>query len=178
MIGLAVLAMIASEGPPAAATRDLSLIDAFEVFCELDTLSFDQLDRKYMAMKLPVVQDIRLPENDGRSGRSKSWLGALKDGPFQLLATEVRNPNGVATEACGVSALDSGGESFRSALKETLKLPQPDAEKVLPNGLRASVWHSKSGGRLVLVDAVLEQKPGFILTTESPSPNAPAAHPR
>ena len=73
---------------------------------------------------------------------------------------------GKVVEACGISALDSGGDPLKQEVVKELGLGAPDTQNVSPSGLRASVWNSKDGERYVLIDASPEHKSGFILSYE------------
>ena len=165
-LSLALSMLLLSAVNVAAATRDASLINSFQVLCALEAPVFDSIDKRATAMRLPVRRDLRTPSGGGPSvAHAKSWLMLLTTGPHELLASEADGPAG-HIESCGISAPDPNGESFKKELTATMKLGQPSSTATSPDGvMRTTIWKEAygTGTWLQMVDATPQNKPGVML---------------
>ena len=65
--------------------------------------------------------------------RSKSWFGALTDGPFILLLDEMSGAKGKST-SCAIVADVPDRDAFRAEAIRTMKLPDAPAPEFRDDG--------------------------------------------
>jgi hypothetical protein len=104
--------------------RNASLINSFQVLCALEPPTFDRIEQKALAMRLPVHQDVGLSRTSGIFAHSKTWIVTLTSGQHDLGVTEANGPGGHVI-SCGISAPDADGAAFRKELVSEMKLGQP-----------------------------------------------------
>jgi len=174
MVSLLILPSYANAAD-ANTDRNAALINSFQVLCTLESPSFDRIDQKAAAMKIPVHKDVGQSQISGYFAHSKSWLVPLKTGPHELVATEANGPKG-HIEACGISAPDPDGGSFIKELIEEMHLGLPASQIVSADGMmRTTTWKNTfgEGTELRLVDATPKERPGAMLFYDVTTPTTP-----
>jgi hypothetical protein len=165
---LIVFAMVLHAGVACADERSASLINSFRVFCTLTSLNFSALDAKASAMKLPVIEELGVPRQDGPFLHSKSWTMALTTGTHTVVATEARGANAEFV-ICGIYATDSRGEDAKQELMKQMNLGNPTGENIADGPQRITTWRTKMGsGDAMLMLSALPDAPGFQLTLLQP----------
>lgn len=163
-LATAVVASALSFSSAAVIERGSELVSSFRAFCNLEVLSFSQIDEMATAMKLPFRNDLEVSGAD--LDKSKSWLAFLSSGPLELAASEVNGPSGKLT-TCGIRAPDADGEGFLRALMQSLELKVPISVRTSPSGEhRTTTWKidvSSYDNMLVLIDNTPVRKPGISL---------------
>ncbi|MFD1554828.1 hypothetical protein ACFSHT_04170 [Paraburkholderia silviterrae] len=129
--------------------RDHSVLDAFQVMCNLELPVFSHVDAKATAMHMHLQGDTSAPGTNGSVTRHKMWVGGLTTGPFALLLDEMDGTKGVAT-SCAVAAQVPDVDGFRTALIDGMKLP-PATPQTDQSGARTSEWHGISGPGTTLI---------------------------
>ncbi|WP_347556937.1 hypothetical protein [Robbsia sp. KACC 23696] len=136
--------------------RNDSLINAFEVMCNLELPNFTHIDAKATAMRMHVVSDVTSSSTYGAPIKRKGWTGSLTTGTFGLLADEVTGPKGVAT-SCGVVGSVGNAEAFRAAFLKQMKIA-PTAQSIDPSGAPVIVWRDYVGTGTTLVFRTLSKE--------------------
>lgn len=129
--------------------RDHSVLNAFQVMCNLESPDFSRIDAKATAMRMHVQSEASGPSANGTVTRHKVWVGGLTTGPFALLLDEMDGPKGTAT-ACAIAAQVPDADAFRIATIDGLKLTST-SEQLDPTGAKQSEWRDVSGPHTDLV---------------------------
>jgi hypothetical protein len=167
--GMFILAGMASQA--IAAENDLpnfnraqSIINTFQLMCTLELPKFERIDQKATAMNMQLQLSNSRPTAGNTVTRSKSWFGALTDGPFILLLEEKSGAEGKTT-SCAVIADVPDRDAFRAEAIRTMKLPDAPAPELRVDGSRSYVWDGVLGpGTTVLNrDFAPSGKPGVML---------------
>jgi hypothetical protein len=145
---LCVSAMGASSDAPPT-DRDGSVIDTFQVMCNLKLPNFADLDARATAMRMSVELDRSDPSTGGTVVRHKAWAGDLTTGPFGFLIDEMNGTKGTAT-SCAIVADVPDPDAFRTALIRTMGL-SGDAQPQTVGGARSFEWEHVSGPGTTLV---------------------------
>jgi hypothetical protein len=155
---------IAAEDNPSHFSRAQSVINAFQVMCTLELPKFDRIDQKATAMKMHLQSDTSGPSAGNTITRSKSWLGALTDGPFILLLDEMTGAKGQST-SCAIVADVPDRDAFRVEAIRTMKLPDAPAPEFRDDGSRSYFWDGVLGTGTTVVDRDFAPsgKPGVML---------------
>jgi hypothetical protein len=169
----------ATASPAAAEDNQLhlnraeSVINAFQVICTLEPLSFERIDQKATAMGMQLQLNQTGPSAGNTVTRSKSWFGALTDGPFILLLDELSGGTGKTT-SCAIVADVPDRDDFRAEAIRTMKLPEPPAPEFHQDGSRSYFWDGALGPGTTILDRDFAPtgKPGVMLkllsTTSAP----------
>src|SRR5258707_14258530 len=96
VIGAAPLAR-AADDKKLPLTRDESVINTFQVMCNLELPNFAHIDEKATAMQMHVLGNSETPSPGNTVTRTKSWAGGLTTGPFVLLLDEMSGSKGTST---------------------------------------------------------------------------------
>jgi hypothetical protein len=155
---------IAAEDNPSHFNRAQSVINAFQVMCTLELPKFDRIDQKAGAMKMHLQSDTSGPSAGNTVTRSKSWSGALTDGPFILLLDEMTGAKGQST-SCAIVADVPDRDTFRAEFIRTMKLPDAPAPEFRNDGSRSYFWDRVLGPGTTVVDRDFAPsgKPGVML---------------
>jgi len=142
--------------------RAQSVINAFQVICqlELSNFTFERFDQKATAMGMQLQSNDSGPSAGNTVTRSKSWAGALTDGPFILLLDEMTGAKGKTT-SCAIVADVPDRDAFRTEAIRTMKLPDAPAPELRNNGSRSYFWDGAFGAGTTVLDRALRR-------TESP----------
>jgi hypothetical protein len=164
VLRLAIIACLASVSAAYANERSAELVSSFQAFCIPGPPDFAALDAKVTAMKLAVRKDVGTPRQPGQFAHSKSWLVPLKSGTHELVAGEVRGPNGEVA-SCGIGADDVDGEEVRQELVKTMNLGAPARQTPTADGTqRVTSWKYADDVTLLLADGTPMKIPGIYLT--------------
>lgn len=142
--------------------RDHSVLDAFQVMCNLELPVFSHIDAKATAMRMNLQGDTSAPGTNGSVIRHKAWVGGLTTGPFALLLDEMDGAKGTAT-SCAVAAQVPEVEGFRTALVDGMKLPLA-SRQTDQGGAITSEWHGISGpGTTLIFRSVVKGKTSSVM---------------
>jgi hypothetical protein len=171
VFGFVVLLVLGTMPPAKAAndaklsmSRSASVINTFEVLCNLELPNFDHIDAKATAMQMHLLSDNKAPSVNSTSTRSKAWTGQLTTDSFGLLLDEMSGPKGTAT-SCAVIGAVPDLDAFRAEAINTMKLaPEPPPE-MGNDGSRSFLWQGIDGPgtTLILRDFKPSGKPGIML---------------
>jgi hypothetical protein len=158
--------VFAQKNDPPRLDRAQSVINAFQVICQLElpNLSFERIDGKAAAMRMPLQQNTSAPSADGSVTRHKSWIGGLTDGPFLLFLDDLSGPKSRGT-SCAIIADVPDRDAFRAEVVRTLKLPGEPAPQLEADGSRSFYWDGALGASTTIVcrDFARSGKPGVML---------------
>jgi hypothetical protein len=113
----------AAQGNPLHLNRALGVINAFQVICTLEPLSFERIDQKATAMGMRLQHNLSGPSAANTITRSKGWFGDLTNGPYVLLLDEMSGAKGKTT-SCAIVADVPDRDAFRTDVIRTMKLPR------------------------------------------------------
>lgn len=134
----AICLMGLAAGAAHANPRSASLINSFEVLCNLELPNMAHIVAKAEAMRLRAG-----PPVGSGSVHGQMWVVPLKSGPHILIASEGTGPNGHVT-SCGIHASDADGADFAQELIVTLKLGAPQKDTMSADGqTRNRMWRLK-----------------------------------
>jgi len=160
----AVLALRpAYAASPSDPSRDASVINAFQVMCDLTAPNFEGISARATAMHMQT-QDAQPPSTDGNvRTEHKAWLGRLATGPFGLLLDRLSGPKGTST-SCAVFGSVADPDIFRNELVKEMKLQAASSPEVA-NGARSFEWRNRSGAGTtrILRDFTPSGKPGVMV---------------
>jgi len=155
---------VAAENNPLHLSRAQGVINAFQVICTLEPLKFDRIDQKATAMGMPLQSDTSAPSAGNTVTRSKSWFGALTNGPFILLLDEMSGAKGKST-SCAIVADVPDRDAFRTEAIRTMKLPDAPSPEFRDDGSRSYFWDGVLGPGTTILDRDFAPtgKPGVML---------------
>jgi len=166
VFSVAPMQAVAEESPPLHLNRAQSVINAFQVICQLELpkLDFKHIDLKATAMHMVLQIDESAPSAENTVTRSKAWIGTLTDGPFSLLLDEMSGANGRAT-SCAIVADVPDRDAFRAEAIRTMKLPRAPAPELRSDGSRSYFWDGALGPETTVLvrDFAPAGKPGVML---------------
>jgi hypothetical protein len=180
LYGLGVFVLAATASHAAAAEHDplhfnraQAVINAFQVICTLEPLRFERIDQKATAMGMQLQHNQSGPSAGNTVTRSKSWFGALTNGPYVLLLDEMSGTKGKTT-SCAIVADVADREAFRAEVIRTMKLPDAPAPEFRDDGSRSYFWDGVFGPGTTIVDRDFAPtgKPGVmlkLLSTRAPA---------
>ena len=164
-----------AQSPPAAApSRDASLINAFEVMCNLELPVFEHIDAHATAMKMVLKSDTTGPSAGDTTMHNKAWIGGLTTGPFFLFDDQLSGSKGVTT-ACAVGGDVSDPDAFRAEAIKELKLSGEPEPEFLPDGSRSYDWKGFDGPGTTLIvrDLTPSKREGVMMKLLSMVPKEP-----
>lgn len=129
-------------------TRDQSVINAFQIMCQLSTLKFDSLSARAMAMRMVLQDNQKTPSSHGTMIQSKSWIGNLTTGPFIYMLEEMSGPKGVSTSCAVVADVSNQDADRLEAIKE-LNLKKMPSLDIGGDGSRTYIW-DRSPEKLII----------------------------
>ncbi len=166
VVAVAPLQAVAEDSPPLRLNRAQSVINAFQVTCQLELpkLDFRHIDLKATAMHMVLQTDESAPSPENTTTRRKIWIGTLTDGPYLLLLDEMRGAKG-RTTSCAIAADVPDRDAFRAEAIRTMKLPEAPAPEFRKDGSRSYFWDGVLGpGTTILErDFAPVGKPGVML---------------
>ena len=148
---------------PSSPSRDASLINTFQVMCNLTAPNFEGISARATATHMQV-QDAQPPSTDGNvQTEHKAWLGQLTTGPFGLSLDRLSGPKGTST-SCAVFGPVANPDIFRNELVKEMKLQVANSPEVA-NGARSFEWPNSTdaGTTLILRDLTPSGKPGVMI---------------
>jgi hypothetical protein len=169
--GLVAFISAAMASPSGAAERNSlhlnraqEVINAFQVICTLEPLSFDRIDQKATAMEMGLQSSTSGPSAGNTVTRSRSWFGGLTNGPFVLLLDEMSGAKGKST-SCAIVADVPDPDAFRLETIRTMKLPDAPAPELRDDGSRSYFWDEVFGPGITILDRDFapSRKPGVML---------------
>ena len=115
-------------------------------------------------MKMHLESSNSAPSAGNTVTRSKSWFGALSDGPFILLLDEMSGAKGKST-SCAIAADVPDRDTFRTEVIRTMKLPDALAPEFRDDGSRSYFWDGVLGPGTTILDRDFAPsgKPGVML---------------
>lgn len=140
----------AAPPDPATATRDGSLINAFQVMCMLEPPNFSRLDAKAAAMQLKPGNSTVSPSGGNTTTRHKEWAGALKSEPFVLIIDEMSGSKGIST-ACAVGGAVADVKAFKADFLQTMRLPPTPTTQQEQEGTRSLLWDNVEGAGTTVI---------------------------
>jgi len=149
---------------PIPFTREQSVINTFQVMCQLETLSFDRLNERATLMRMVLLDSKKAASIQNTFTRSKSWAGGLGSGPFVFLLDEMSGAKGVTT-SCAVLADVPDVDSFRTEALKELNLKNLPAPELGSDGSRSYLWVKPYGEGSTLIIRNLKQsgRPGVMI---------------
>jgi hypothetical protein len=130
--------------------RAHSLLNSFEVMCNLNTPNFEHLSAQATAMRMKVLGDTSETTPAGETVQRKGWVGMLTTGPFALHIEKMSGSKGVAT-SCAIEGPVPNMDEFREIVIKTLHLTTPPEQQTI-EGSHTYYWDNHSGdGRTVIV---------------------------
>jgi hypothetical protein len=129
--------------------RNHSVINSFEIVCNLEVPDFSHIESRATAMEMNLQKDESKRSANGTITRHEAWLGRIPTGPFVLLLDRMDGSKGTAT-SCAITAQVPDPDAFRVAAIETMKLP-PDTTILGQTGVRSSEWRGVSGPGTTLI---------------------------
>jgi hypothetical protein len=171
LFGLGVFISAATASQAAAAqdnplhlNRALGVINAFQVICTLEPLSFERIDQKATAMGMRLQHNLSGPSAANTITRSKGWFGDLTNGPYVLLLDEMSGAKGKTT-SCAIVADVPDRDAFRAEVIRTMKLPDAPAPEFHDDGSRSYFWDEVLGPGITVLDRDFAPtgKPGVML---------------
>jgi hypothetical protein len=141
-----IICLISFAASPARANpRSASLINSFEVLCNLELPNMARIAEKAKAMRLRAGP----PTNNGPV-HAQTWVVPLTTGPHILIASEADGARGHVT-TCGIHASDADGADFARELVATLKLGAPQKETTSADGQTENrMWRMNGSDDLML----------------------------
>jgi hypothetical protein len=154
----------AAQDNPLHLNRALGVINAFQVICTLEPLSFERIDQKATAMGMPLQHNLSGPSAANTITRSKGWFGDLTNGPYVLLLDEMSGAKGKTT-SCAIVADVPDRDAFRTEVIRTMKLPDAPAPEFHDDGSRSYFWDEVLGPGITILDRDFAPtgKPGVML---------------
>ena len=171
IFGFVVLLVLWTMAPAIAAndakppmSRSASVVNAFEVLCNLELPNFDHIDAKAAAMQMRSLSDSKTPSANSTVTRRKVWGGQLTTGPFGLLLDEMSGSKGTVT-SCAVVGDVPDLDAFRAEVLNTMKLSPESPPEMGSDGSRSFLWQGVDGPgtTLILRDFKPSGKPGIML---------------
>ena len=155
-----VPAMLCAASP--SSDRNGSLINSFQVMCNVSVLDFDRIASRATAMHMQVQNAQPVSADGGVETEHKAWLGQLTTGPFGLLLDRMSGPKGTVT-SCAVIGPVPDTNLFRAVFLQDMRLQAPDPE--IANGARSFTWPNVfgAGDTLILRDMTPSGQPGVMV---------------
>jgi hypothetical protein len=150
----------ADDAKPPSGRAD-SLLNAFEVMCNLETPDFEKLSAKAAAMRMQVLEDISELPQAGQSIQRKAWVGMLTTGPFALGTEKMSGAKGVAT-SCSIEGPVPDVDAFRQLVINTMHLSDPTEVKVV-EGSHVSYWDNRPGKGMTIMVRDMERPGGHFV---------------
>lgn len=157
--GLLPVASHAADG--ANADRAGSLLNSFEVMCNLKTPDFDQLSGQAAAMRMTVLEDVAEAPLAGEAVQRKGWIGMLTTGPFALRIEKMSGAKGVAT-SCAVDGPVPDTKAFYDMVITKLRLASASDHQVV-EGSHSYYWDNYAGNGMTLVLRDMERPSGHFV---------------
>jgi hypothetical protein len=152
----------AAQSAPKPMDLDHSVLNAFQVMCNLELPDFSRIDAKATAMRMHVQSEASAPSANGTVTRRKAWVGGLTTGPFALLLDEMDGPKGTVT-SCAVAAQVPDANAFRIATIDDLRLPSTN-QQLDPTGAKESEWRDVSGpGTTLILRAIVKGETSSVM---------------
>ena len=144
--------------------RAQSVINTFEVMCNLELPNFERIDSKAAAMRMQLQVDNKVALQGDAVRHSKAWMGSLTTGSFALLLEEMSGAKGRLT-SCAIVGEVPDVDAFRAEAVNTMKLPAVPTPEIGGDGSRSFIWDriSGPGTTLILRDFKPSGKPGVML---------------
>jgi len=155
---LAAHAVDDAKPPPGRAD---SLLNSFEVMCNLETPDFEKLSAKAAAMRMQVLEDVSETRQAGQSVQRKAWVGTLATGPFALGTEKMSGAKGVAT-SCSIEGPVPDVDAFRKLLINTMHLNNPTEVQVI-EGSHVSYWDNRPGTGMTVIVRDMERPGGHFV---------------
>ena len=174
LISSSIGAAHAQSSAPTTPSREESLINSFEIMCNLETPVFEHIDAHATGMRMKLTADTTTPSAGDTMMRNKAWVGGLTTGPFFLFDDELSGPKGVTT-ACAVGGPTPDPDAFRAEAVKELKLASEPEPEFLPDGSRSYLWKAFAGAgtTLVIRDLTPSHRGGVMMKLLSMVPKEP-----
>ena len=155
-----------------------ALVNALQVMCMIEPLSFDRLNQRATAMQMPVVSSFETLLPTGGIVRSKTWVMGMTNGPLAFSAGDSKDTPRVRT-TCGISAPDTTMDEMQAALSASLHLQEPRTIPAREGGSAILIWDTGLGAeaKMVLTAGRFKPQPGFNLVYEMEPAHTGEAHP-
>jgi len=142
----------AADTPAPALDRPHSLLNSFDVMCNLEPPSFEQLSIKAAAMHLKTLDDSTRTTPTGETMQTRSWLGMLTTGAFALRIEKMDGAKGIAT-SCAIEGPVPDAAAFREIVVNTHHLGATP-EKQVVDGTHTYYWdnYTRDGWTLMVRD--------------------------
>jgi hypothetical protein len=141
--------------------RPRSLLNAFEVMCNLNAPDFQRLSAQAAAMRMKVLEDDSESAPAGETVQRKAWVGALTTGPFALRIEKMSGAKGLAT-SCGIEGPVPDVDAFRDIVIKTLHLAASPAPEVI-EGSRTYYWDNYAGDGTTAIVRDMERPSGHFV---------------
>ena len=151
----------AADDPKPPSGRAETLLNSFEVMCNLEAPNFDRLSAKAAAMRMQVLEDVSDIPEAGQSIHRKAWVGMLSTGPFALHTEKMSGAKGVAT-SCAIEGPVPDVAAFRTLVIDTMHLNEPTEVQVI-EGSHASYWDNHPGKGMSVIVRDMERPGGHFV---------------
>jgi hypothetical protein len=145
-------------------THDQSVINTFQVMCQLEPLNFERLSERATAMRMILQGDNKYSSAQNTITCSKSWVGNLRTGPFIFLLDEMSGVKGLST-SCAVVANVPDVDAFRAEALKEMHLKDISSPELGNDGSRSYTWSNPygQGSTLIIRDFKLVRRQGVMM---------------
>jgi len=142
----------AVDTPAPPLDRPHSLLNSFDVMCNLEPPNFEHLSAKASAMHLKTMGEDTQTTPTGETMQTRSWLGMLTTGAFALTIERMSGAKGVAT-SCAIEGPVPDVAAFREIVASTHHL-NATPEKQVVDGSNTYYWdhYTREGWTLMVRD--------------------------
>jgi hypothetical protein len=133
-------------------SRASSLLNSFEVMCNLQTPDFENLAAQATAMQMIALEDESETTPSAEVIRRRGWVGMLTSGPFALRAEKMSGVRGVST-SCSIEGAVPDADDFRNLVVKQLQLVSaPEIQTI--EGSHTYYWdnHLENGTAILVGD--------------------------
>lgn len=138
-----------------------SLLNSFEVMCNLNTPNFERLSAQAAAMRMKVLEDTSETSPAGETVQKKGWVGISTTGPFALRVEKMSGAKGVAT-SCAIEGQVPSVDEFREIVIKTLHLTTPSEQQAI-EGAYTYYWDNYTAAGYTVVVRNMERPAGHFV---------------
>jgi hypothetical protein len=151
----------ATDDLKAPADRARSLLNSFDVMCNLAMPNFDHLAAKATAMRMMMLDEQSETTPTGETVQEKAWVSMLTTGPFALRIEKMSGLKGIVT-TCAIEGPVPDVDAFREIVIKTHRLSTTQKAQMI-EGARTYYWDNYSGDGSTLVVRDFERPSGHFV---------------
>lgn len=148
----------AVDDPKAPIDRARSLLNSFDVICNLAPPDFDHLTAQATAMRMKILDEKSEMTASGETVQRKAWFGMLTSGPLALRIDKMSGSRGVVT-TCAIEGPVPDVDAFRKIVIKSHRLNVMQ-EPQMVDGTRTYYWDNYSGDESTLMVRDFERPSG------------------